>query len=149
MTRNEFCKQLLNCRKDSGIKMKDICFAMDTTERTVYRMESAAHNFSIDNVFAYLKAINYRMYIVCKNKGLHFKDRRTFASFLKKSREELGISQRDFAMQVGLSYGVITGIECENKNTAIDSILLIIEKLNDEILFKKVNLFKKTNNAEK
>jgi DNA-binding XRE family transcriptional regulator len=142
MTRNEFCEQLVNCRKNSGAKIKDICFAMDTTERTIYRMESAVHNFSIDNVFVYLKAISYRMYIVYKNKGLHFKDRKTFASFLKKSREELGVSQRDFAMRVGLSYGVITGIECENKNTAIDSILLIIEKLNGEILFKKTNSLK-------
>jgi transcriptional regulator with XRE-family HTH domain len=147
MTRNEFCEQLVNFRKDSGVKIKDICFAMNTTERTVYRIESVLHSFSIDNVFSFLKAIGYKMYIINKsNNNLYFKNREVFAPYFKKLRETTGMTQKEFAASVGLSHLVIVGIENNSKNTYIDNILVCLEKLGCEIMFKKATSIKNVKN---
>jgi transcriptional regulator with XRE-family HTH domain len=138
MTRQEFCENLVNSRKASGVKMKDICFSMNTMPSTIYRLENGKSNFSIDNVFSYLKAIKCKMYIIHKKKNLYFKDRQVFSSFFKELREKAGKPQREFAVNIGISYTATTDIEYGTKNTSIDIVLLVVEKLEGEIILKNI-----------
>lgn len=139
MTRGEFCEKLLECRKLSGVKMKDICFAMNVMPTAIYRMESGKNNFSIDHVLTYVRSIGYGVYI-CKNdtKDFLFDNREHFSNKLKAYRKELKMSLRDFAASAGVSLSVVRGIEDGNKNTAIDSILLCIDKLNCKLEIRKI-----------
>jgi transcriptional regulator with XRE-family HTH domain len=143
MTRKEFSEKLVECRENAGCGKNELCRRTGFTFNQLQRLENASNNFSIDNVFSYLKAIGYKMYIIDKyNNNFYFKNREVFARYFKKLRDELGVSQRVFATQVGLSYTAITGIEYGNANTSIDNILIVIEKLGCEITFKKVSSIK-------
>jgi transcriptional regulator with XRE-family HTH domain len=149
MTRKEFCENLANCRKISEVKMKDICFAMGVMPTAIYRLENGKYSFSIDNVFIYLKAIGYKMYIINKNNdNFYFKDREVFAPYFKKLRETTGMTQKEFAASVSLSHLVIVGMENNSRNTYIDNILTCLGRLDCEITFKKTTSIKKQNNKK-
>ncbi|NDV64015.1 helix-turn-helix transcriptional regulator [Bacteroides sp. 224] len=140
MTRKVFCEKLAESRKSSGVKMKDICFAMNVMPTVIYRLEAGENNFSIDNALLYLKAIGYGLYLKEDNTNLFFFDcRENFSEYFKKLRGTAKLSQRDFASVAGVSYAVITGIESGKKNTAIDSLLLCLQQLNCQIIIKKRN----------
>lgn len=139
MTRKEFCDKLLECRKLSGVKMKDICFAMDVMPTSIYRMESGKSNFSIDHALTYLKSIGCGLYIYKDNSNVFlFNNRETFSNKFKEYRKELKISLRDFATIANVSLAVIRGIEDGNKNTAIDNILSCIDKLNCKLEIRQL-----------
>ena len=136
MTRKEFSEKMVECREEAKCGKNELCRRAGLTFNQLQRLESASNNFSIDNVFSYLNAIKYKMYIVQGNNRLYFKNREVLAPFFKKLRESTGMSQKDFAVSVKLSHLVIVGIENNNKNTAIDSLLLCLQALNCQISFK-------------
>jgi transcriptional regulator with XRE-family HTH domain len=131
MTREEFCKQLIDCRKASGVKMKDMCFAMGVMPTTIYRLESAKNSFSIDNVFMYLKAIECQMSLKNsskKNKSFAINKYQDIIDWLVKSRKP-DYTQRSLAERIDCSHITIANYESGKNIIGVDIFLRIIDAL--------------------
>ena len=54
MNRSEFCNIMLELRKNSNVKMADICANMGVLPTAVYRIERGSGNFEIGKALLYL-----------------------------------------------------------------------------------------------
>lgn len=138
MTRKEFSEKLVKCREEAQCGKNEICRRTGMTFNQLQRIENASNNFSIDNILLYLKSIDYGIYIHKNNyEYFLFDNREILSNKLNTYRKELKMPLRDFSIFVGVSLSVIRGIEDGNKNTAIDSLLLCIDKLNCKLEIRK------------
>ena len=63
MNRQEFCQIIADIRKQSTIKMKDICFQMGVMPTAIYRLEKGSNNFEMGNMMSYIKALQHILVI--------------------------------------------------------------------------------------
>lgn len=119
MTRIELCCKLTECRKDSGVKMKDICFSMNVMPTVIYRLESGNNSFTLQNLLSYLNSIRHSLYI----DGSVINGKSDIANLLKEEREHQHLSLRKFSSQSNLPLSTIKAIESVDKNLYIDSFL--------------------------
>ena len=140
MERKEFCDKLLELRKASDVRFIDICFAMKSTERSVYRIEKAEHSFSMNNALSYLAAINIQMALKKGKGSFLLNEQEDIFRWLKKNREK-NFSQRSLAEKVGCVDSTITKIETGRANVGIDIFLQLADVLgfSIELSPKKLN----------
>jgi DNA-binding XRE family transcriptional regulator len=135
MTRKEFSDRLVECRKTSGVKVKDICFAMDSMERSVYLLEKATHNFSMAIVILYLKAINVQFKLRDKinYKTITIKEYKDIVNWLVNFRKP-EYTQRSLAEKIECSNITIANIESGKNIVSIDIFLRLVDVIGFKIM---------------
>jgi len=140
MERKEFCDKLYELRKGSGVKLKSICFAMDSSGNAIYRIETAAHNFSMSNVVPYLTAVNIQMALTKGKELFVINEYENIVKWLKKSRKP-DFTQRSLAERVGCYHVTIANTESGKSVISIDLFLQLADVLGFfiELSPKKIN----------
>lgn len=134
MDRKEFCQLLPLIRKESGIKMKEMCFVMNTMPTTIYRLEKGIGNFAINQMFSYFDALHKKIYLI-KDAEYEIKNIEDFRGWLKNVRINR-YSQRSLAMAVGCTHATIANIERGANIPTIDLFLKIVDALEYHIDIK-------------
>jgi len=140
MDRLEFCNIVSDYRKSSGIKMKDICFQMNVMPTAVYRLEKGENNFSMSNMFAYLKALGVYIHLYSDIHPIKYKltSLEHFYSAFMDMRILQKLSQRKIELMLGLSHGIVSSIESKKKNITIDTFLQCVYGLGYQIKIEKL-----------
>ena len=127
MNRQEFCQIIADIRKQSTIKMKDICFQMGVMPTAIYRLEKGSSNFEMGNMMSYIKALQHILVI----------DAQELGSILALIRKEKAISQRALAEKAGYSHLTIANIERKTTTISIDTLLRTVDVLGYTINIEK------------
>lgn len=102
MNRQEFCQIIADIRKQSTIKMKDVCFQMGVMPTAIYRLEKGSSNFEMGNMMSYIKALQHILVIENGQHSYRINDAQELGSILALIRKEKAISQRALAEKAGL-----------------------------------------------
>ena len=94
MNRQEFCQIIADIRKQSTIKMKDVCFQMGVMPTAIYRLEKGSSNFEMGNMMSYIKALQHILVIENGQHSYRINDAQELGSILALIRKEKAISQR-------------------------------------------------------
>lgn len=102
MNRQEFCQIIADIRKQSTIKMKDVCFQMGVMPTAIYRLEKGSSNFEMGNMMSYIKALQHILVIENGQHSYRINDAQELGSILALIRKEKAISQRALAEKLVL-----------------------------------------------
>lgn len=129
MNRQEFCQIIADIRKQSTIKMKDVCFQMGVMPTAIYRLEKGSSNFEMGNMMSYIKALQHILVIENGQHSYRINDAQELGSILALIRKEKAISQRALAEKTGFVYSTIVKIESKKSIISIDTMLKIVDVL--------------------
>ncbi len=132
MNRFEFCNLLLENRKRTGQKIKEICFYLQVMPNAIYRLEKGANSFNVEFALKYISAIKCYMILEYKNKKHIVRSYEKLVENIKAAREGL-YTQRELADQVKMSYTHLANIETSKMIVGIDLFLLLASALNIKI----------------
>lgn len=140
MNREEFSQLLVLNRESANCGKNEMCRKMGIMFHHLQRIENALNNYSIEQVFAYLAAINRVMVLYSLEYGNTFKvkNREDFVVAFKNIRKSCKLSQAKAAVKIGVISGVITGIESRDTNTSVDKFLQCIYGLGYQIKIEKL-----------
>ena len=82
MNRQEFCQIIADIRKQSTIKMKDVCFQMGVMPTAIYRLEKGSSNFEMGNMMSYIKALQHILVIENGQHSYRINDAQELGSIL-------------------------------------------------------------------
>ena len=133
MNRQEFCQIIVDIRKQSTIKMKDICFQMGVMPTAIYRLEKGSSNFEMGN----MKALQHILVIENGQHSYRTNDAQELGSILALIRKEKAISQRALAEKAGYSHLTIANIERKTTTISIDTLLKTVDVLGYTINIEK------------
>ena len=137
MNRQEFCQIIADIRKQSTIKMKDICFQMEVMPTAIYRLEKGSSNFEMGNMMSYIKALQHILVIENGQHSYRTNDAQELGSILALIRKEKAISQRTLAEKAGYSHLKIANIERKTTTISIDTLLRTVDVLGYTINIEK------------
>lgn len=137
MNRQEFCQIIVDIRKQSTIKMKDICFQMGVMPTAIYRLEKGSSNFEMGNMMSYIKALQHILVIENGQHSYRTNDAQELGSILALIRKEKAISQRALAEKAGYSHLTIANIERKITTISIDTLLKTVDVLGYTINIEK------------
>ena len=126
MNRQEFCQIIADIRKQSTIKMKDVCFQMGVMPTAIYRLEKGSSNFEMGNMMSYIKALQHILVIENGQHSYRINDAQELGSILALIRKEKAISQRALAEKTGFVYSTIVKIESKKSIISIDTMLIML-----------------------
>ena len=137
MNREEFCKILRVCRQQSGYKIKEMCFKLNTMPTDIYRLEGGTNNFLLNRIMDYLSTVGY---VIClqdvKSNKLMLVNYDMVVEWLIHARTGK-YSQRALAEQIGRSYVTIANVERNKTNMSIDIFLKIVDVLGYTVTIEK------------
>jgi transcriptional regulator with XRE-family HTH domain len=138
MTREEFCSKLSECRKNSNVKMIDICASMDVMPAVIYRLESGKYGFTVDSILAFIKATKHQMIfeIPTSQKPYKISSIKDVSNALKNIRLNFDLSKRDLSIKSGITQRTIISIENGTKNIYIDTVIKYLNSFNATIKIK-------------
>ena len=116
MNRQEFCQIIADIRKQSTIKMKDVCFQMGVMP---------------------IKALQHILVIENGQHSYRINDAQELGSILALIRKEKAISQRALAEKTGFVYSTIVKIESKKSIISIDTMLKIVDVLGYTVKIEK------------
>lgn len=128
MDRKEFSELLTKHRQEAGLSINEIVRRTGRGFQQIQRIEKASSNYSIDNVFLYLKVMQSCI-ILYNNSGddrYYLHNREEFALAFVNIRKLMGVSQINVAGHLMVSRNVIAGIENNTLNTSIDKFIQCI-----------------------
>ena len=137
MNRQEFCQIIADIRKQSTIKMKDVCFQMGVMPTAIYRLEKGSNNFEMGNMMSYIKALQHILVIENGQHSYRTNDAQELGSILALIRKEKAISQRALAEKAGYSHLTIANIERKTTTISIDTLLKTVDVLGYTINIEK------------
>ena len=137
MNRQEFCQIIADIRKQSTIKMKDVCFQMGVMPTAIYRLEKGSSNFEMGNMMSYIKALQHILVIENGQHSYRINDAQELGSILALSRKEKASSQRALAEKTGFVYSTIVKIESKKSIISIDTMLKIVDVLGYTVKIEK------------
>ncbi|MCE9211803.1 helix-turn-helix domain-containing protein [Bacteroides ovatus] len=137
MNRQEFCQIIVDIRKQSTIKMKDICFQMGVMPTAIYRLEKGSGNFEMGNMMSYIKALQHILVIENGQQSYRTHDAQELGSILALIRKEKAMSQRALAEKTGCSHLTIANIERKTTTISIDTLLKTVAVLGYTIKIEK------------
>ena len=137
MNRQEFCQIIADIRKQSTIKMKDVCFQMGVMPTAIYRLEKGSSNFEMGNMMSYIKALQHILVIENGQHSYRINDAQELGSILALIRKEKAISQRALAEKAGYSNLTIANIERKTTTISIDTLLKTVDVLGYTINIEK------------
>ena len=126
MNRQEFCQIIADIRKQSTIKMKDICFQMGVMPTAI-----------MGNMMSYIKALQHILVIENGQHSYRTNDAQELGSILALIRKEKAISQRALAEKAGYSHLTIANIERKTTTISIDTLLRTVDVLGYTINIEK------------
>ena len=132
MTREEFSQLIAEARKNSGIKLVDICADARILPINIERIEKAKHNFGMDKCLAFLRAINCSLNVTYCKITRNIKSYNDLIVFVLSVRVFVG-TQRDFAKRIGVSHGVVGNNERKSVVMSVDTFLKIAKAMQIEI----------------
>ncbi len=131
MNREEFSQKLVECRESVGCGKLEMCRRSGLLYKQLNIIERANMNYTANNLFKYLHAIQHVIKINIPNKGVYIvSSRQAFKGVFVEMRSNLNLSQDKSSKQAGISRSAITGIESETMNFTIDIFLKGIYGLN-------------------
>lgn len=138
MNKEEFSQLLVSHREATNCGKNEMCRKMGVMFHHLQRIESATHNYLIDQVFDYLSAIGRTMILSSDEPKSSFKikNRDDFRKAFKEMRKLNKLSQAKAAAKIGVIPGVITGIETRDVNTSIDKFIQCVYGLGYKITIK-------------
>lgn len=128
MTREQFCNNLLEHRKTSGVKMRDICFAMNVMPTAIYRLENGKNNFSMDKAIGYLSAINHRIYLIKEKIEFEIIKYEDIVRWVIQARLKIH-TQRELATKIECTNATIANTELGKSIVSVDIFLRLVEAL--------------------
>lgn len=131
MDRKEFSELLVKHRQGAGLSKNEVMRRTGRSFEQIQRIEKATSNYSIDNIFLYLKVIQSCI-VLRNNYGddvYYLHNREEFALAFVGMRKLMGISQINAAEHLMVSRNVIAGIENNKLNTSIDKFIQCITGL--------------------
>lgn len=137
MNRQEFCQIIADIRKQSAIKMKDVCFQVGVMPTAIYRLEKGSSNFEMRNMMSYIKALQHILVIENGQHSYRTNDAQELGSILALIRKEKAISQRALAEKAGYSHLTIANIERKTTTISIDTLLKTVDVLGYTINIEK------------
>ena len=137
MNRQEFCQIIADIRKQSTIKMKDVCFQMGVMPTAIYRLEKGSSNFEMGNMMSYIKALQHILVIENGQHSYRTNDAQELGSILALIRKEKAISQRALAEKAGYSHLTIANFERKTTTISIDTLLKTVDVLGYTINIEK------------
>lgn len=138
MNRQEFCKIVADIRKQSSIKMKDICFALKVMPTTIYRIEAGENNFNINFMMSYLSVLKTRLTIFTDKETVVLKDYDQIIQWIVQKRKG-AFTQRQLAKILNVTYPTIANIERKTTFMGVDLFLKIIDILGYTIKIENNN----------
>ena len=130
MNREEFCKILVESRKNSGLSAADMSFSLKMIYNSVYRFESAKHNFKMDRVFDYLTVTNSYLVISIPKKSIKISSYDEMLKVVVGFKAKFDISYRKLAEMTGLQYMTFSFINSKKSIMSIDTFLSIMKAFN-------------------
>lgn len=128
MNRVEFCNIITELRKNSNIKMVDICASVGSLPTAIYRIERGSGNFEMDKALSYLAAINVTLTLQKDERQEVIRSIEDIAKWLKNIRKGL-YSQRSLAEIVGCTHKTIANVENGSNKVTVDTLLKLIDVL--------------------
>lgn len=148
MDRKEFCEILTKARKESGVKMKDICSISGLNRDAVNRIERGVHNFDLEKVLKYLIAIKHTIKLQPSNsdKYITIQHYSNFLGLFKRFKNKY--TERQLATLIGCHHSIIGRI-IQKKNIAnIDTFLKLIAIMEYDIKLEAQPSISATNQVE-
>lgn len=125
MTRGEFCKLLTQINNESGLSESMICFYGAINQSSYTRMINGLSNFSINNMFKYLRAVGYMIVLsssrYSETYSLYSIDDFSFA--FKNMRLTCNFSMKEAANIIGVNAITVSHLESGKTNMRVDSFL--------------------------
>lgn len=137
MTRQEFSAQLAAIRRATDIKMKDICYTLDTLPNAVYRLEAGKFNYDTNRMLAYCQCVGIELKIHYADTDVVIDNYDTLLSTIIDVRKSVGHTQRSIASAIGISYQTIAYVETQKNTLTIDVMLKICDTCGAVITIKK------------
>ena len=137
MTRQEFSAQLAAIRKATDIKMKDICYTLDTLPNAVYRLEAGKFNYDTNRMLAYCQCVGIELKIHYADTDVVIDNYDTLLSTIIDVRKSVGHTQRSIASAIGISYQTIAYVETQKNTLTIDIMLKICDTCGAVITIKR------------
>lgn len=130
MNREEFCKILVESRKNSGLSAADMSFSLKMIYNSVNRFESAKHNFKMDRVFDYLTVTNSYLVISTSKKSIKISSYEEILKVVAGFKAKLDISYRKLAKMAGVSNSTFLLIYSKKTTMSIDTFLSTMKAFN-------------------
>lgn len=126
MTREDFSKQLRHYRDLNNTLLKTLCFALNSGEKDIYRIEKASHNYSLQKAILYADTVNAKIVITHSNrKDLTLSSVDTATNFLIMARGDVSLYK--VAKDNGYSQTGIANSERGTTALSIDMLLKLTE----------------------
>lgn len=129
MTREDFSKALRQFRDKNNVPLKDIVFALQTFEGSIYRIEKAKYNYSVQSAINYTNSVNAQIVVITpEGKEYAITDATIATKLLIKLRGDTSIYR--IAKDTGYSTTGITSAETKLTSLTIDMFLKLCEYYN-------------------
>lgn len=126
MTRQDFSTILRQRRDSSGVTLKDLCYALDSLQYTVYRIEKGSNSYGVDKAIAYASATNSKIGLTTPDGIKHvLKTVDDAISVLKEARGETSYYQ--VAKDTGYSTTALSRTEKGQTALSIDMLLKLAD----------------------
>lgn len=129
MNRKEFCELLVKARKESGVKMKDICKILDIMPTSIYNIERGTTNFNISFAIKYMTTFGCK--IILRSEGvkkrIEISDYHDFLNLLKTLKKTY--TERELAALIDGSNAIIGAIIRRTHTASIDTFLKLMEAM--------------------
>ena len=139
MDRLEFCKKMVELRKENHYVIKDMVVRTDIEDVQIRRMENGSTNFSTGRAILYLSVLNYKI-VLSKNgvkKDITSEDEAiNLFSYIRKNEN---LTYTSFEIHLGFTSTYIKRIEDKNSGLKIDIFLKMTEKFGYDISIIKNN----------
>ena len=137
MTRQEFSTQLAAIRKATDIKIKDLCYALNSLHNAVYNLEGGKFNYDTNRMLAYCQCVGIVLEIHYADTDVVIDSYDTLLSTIIDVRKSAGHSQRSIASAIGISHRTIGYVETRKNTLTIDVMLKICDTCGAVITIKK------------
>ena len=137
MTRQEFSAQLAAMRRATDIKMKDICYTLDTLPNAVYRLEAGKFNYDTNRMLAYCQCVGIELEIHYVDTDVIIGNYDTLLSTIIDIRKSAGHTQHSIASAIDVSRHAIACIETQKNALTIDVMLKICDTCGAVITIKR------------
>jgi len=137
MTRQEFSAQLAAIRKATDIKIKDICYALNVLQNSVYNLEGGKFNYDTNRMLAYCQCVGIEVQIHYADTDVVIDNYDTLLSTIIDVRKSAGYTQRNIASTIGVSQPTIAYTETQKNTLTIDVMLKICDTCGAVITIKK------------
>lgn len=137
MTRQEFSAQLAAIRKTTDIKIKDLCYTLNTLPNAVYRLEVGKFNYDTNRMLDYCQCVGIELEIHYADTDVVIDNYDTLLSTIIDVRKNAGHTQHSIASAISVSRHAIACIETQKNALTIDVMLKICDTCDAVITIKR------------